>query len=166
MSTDDRDLRATSPIEVPEEDTMTMPLAGAAAPAEADNGPSRTSESPAGPATTATTAATATAAPAAMAPLPEPKRGIRVGTVVWGLVIAAVGAFILAYALGVTFDAEARFHHPARGGRGAAAGGLARDEPTASLTATGAQAGCRTHRRRAAPDRGGPPSVSCVQVRR
>lgn len=113
MSTDDRDLRATSPIEVPEEDTMTMPLAGAAAPAEAATGPSPTGESPTGPAAGATaTGATAPAAAApamATAPLPEPRRGVRVGTVVWGLVIAAIGAFIMAYALGVTFDAELAF---------------------------------------------------------
>lgn len=96
MSTDDRDLRATSPIEVPEEDTMTMPLAGAATPVEPDPAPSA-----------APTAAEPAAA--AAAPLPQRKQGVRVGTVVWGLVIAAIGAFIMAYALGVTFDAELAF---------------------------------------------------------
>src|SRR5665648_597930 len=35
-----------------------------------------------------------------------PRRGVRVGTIVWGLVIAAIGAGILAYALDVTFDAQ------------------------------------------------------------
>lgn len=93
MSTDDRDLRATSPIEVPEEDTMTMPLAGAATPVEPDPAPS----------------AAPTAAEPAATPLPQRKQGVRVGTVVWGLVIAAIGAFIMAYALGVTFDAELAF---------------------------------------------------------
>ncbi len=39
------------------------------------------------------------------APL-TPRRGVRVGTIVWGLVIAAIGAGILAYALDVTFDAQ------------------------------------------------------------
>lgn len=98
MSTDDRDLQATSPIEVPEEDTMTMPLAGAATPVETPAG--ATTELPAEAPTGATTAP---------APLPQQKPGIRVGTVVWGLVIAAIGALILAYALGVSFDAELAF---------------------------------------------------------
>src|SRR5665811_1264181 len=35
-----------------------------------------------------------------------PRRGVRVGTIVWGLVIAAIGVGILAYALDVTFDAQ------------------------------------------------------------
>ena len=35
-----------------------------------------------------------------------PRHGMRVGTIVWGLVIAAIGVGILAYALDVTFDAQ------------------------------------------------------------
>lgn len=35
-----------------------------------------------------------------------PRRGVRVGTVVWGLVIAAVGVGLLAYASGVVFDVQ------------------------------------------------------------
>jgi hypothetical protein len=34
------------------------------------------------------------------------RRGVRVGTVVWGLVIAAVGVGLLAYASGVVFDVQ------------------------------------------------------------
>lgn len=34
------------------------------------------------------------------------RRGVRVGTVVWGLVVAAVGLGMLAFALGYTFDVE------------------------------------------------------------
>ena len=112
MSTDDRDLQATSPIEVPEEDTMTMPLAGAATPVETPAG--ATTELPTEAPTGATTSgagptATAAVATTAPAPLPQQKAGIRVGTVVWGLVIAAIGALIMAYALGVSFDAELAF---------------------------------------------------------
>lgn len=35
--------------------------------------------------------------------------GVRVGTVVWGLVLAAIGAGILAFALGVVFDVQLAF---------------------------------------------------------
>ena len=47
-----------------------------------------------------TTATTSPAAPAAT------ETGPRVTTIVWGLVIAAIGAGLLAVALGVTFDLE------------------------------------------------------------
>lgn len=40
------------------------------------------------------------------APLDPPRRGVRVGTVVWGLVIAAIGVGLLAAASGVSFDVE------------------------------------------------------------
>lgn len=37
------------------------------------------------------------------------RRGVRVATVVWGLVVAALGVGLLAWALGVTFDVELAF---------------------------------------------------------
>ena len=46
-----------------------------------------------------------TGATAADLPPGEP-RGVRVGTVVWGLVIAAIGCGILAFAAGAVFDVE------------------------------------------------------------
>lgn len=52
-------------------------------------------------ATAGSTAATTT--PATPAPV---ESGPRVTTIVWGLVIAAIGAGLLAVALGVTFDLE------------------------------------------------------------
>lgn len=37
---------------------------------------------------------------------PTPARGVRVGTVVWGLVLAAIGVGLIAFASGVSFDVE------------------------------------------------------------
>jgi hypothetical protein len=55
-------------------------------------------------------AATAPGTPAPdAAPAPQRERGMRIGTVVWGLVLAAIGAGILAWAIGVTFDVELAF---------------------------------------------------------
>ncbi len=51
------------------------------------------------PTTTSTTAST-TVAPATA------RRGMRVGTVVWGLVLATIGAGVLAWAIGLSFDVE------------------------------------------------------------
>ena len=64
------------------------------------------------PATTSGTSATAPlsdavhADPAGHADPSVPERGVRVGTVVWGLVIAAVGIGLIAYASGLRFDVE------------------------------------------------------------
>lgn len=73
-----------------------------------DTGPTRATETTdAGPtpaASPGTPAATATAP----APAPAP-RGMRVGTIVWGLVLAAIGAGVLAWAIGVSFDVELAF---------------------------------------------------------
>lgn len=85
MSTDDLNTGAMHPVDVPQEDTMTTP-----------------------------TISSHDEPPAAMAAAPAPAparagRQVRVGTIVWGLVIAAIGAFILAYALGADFDAELAF---------------------------------------------------------
>jgi hypothetical protein len=44
--------------------------------------------------------------PATAAPAAPPRRSVRIGTVVWGLVIAAIGAGILAFALGLVFDVQ------------------------------------------------------------
>jgi len=72
------------------EDTMTTPTTAGAPPTV--------------PATPAETTAITTHDPG---PAPvAPRRGVRVGTIVWGLVIAAIGVGILAYALDVTFDAQ------------------------------------------------------------
>lgn len=62
-------------------------------------------------------AATFSAAPAPAAPEPAPapapaeplsprRRGARMGTVVWGILLAAIGAGIVARGLGVRFDVE------------------------------------------------------------
>lgn len=48
-------------------------------------------------------AATTEATPATAS---TPDRGLRVGTVVWGLVVAAVGVGLLALGLGAVFDVE------------------------------------------------------------
>ena len=83
MSADDRPMNHS-------EDTMTTPTTAGAPPTV--------------PATPAETTAITTHDPG---PAPvAPRRGVRVGTIVWGLVIAAIGAGILAYALDVTFDAQ------------------------------------------------------------
>jgi len=71
------------------EDTMTIPTTAGAPPTV-----------PVTPAETTT--AIHDPGPASVAP----RRGVRVGTIVWGLVIAAIGVGILAYALDVTFDAQ------------------------------------------------------------
>jgi hypothetical protein len=42
---------------------------------------------------------------ATVVPTPE-RRGVRVGTVVWGLVLAAVGVGLLAWASGLVFDVQ------------------------------------------------------------
>jgi len=78
-----------TPTDVPQEDTMTTPTSP---------GPTTTPIPTAAPATPA--------APLAVAPATRPDRVLRVGTIVWGLVIAAIGALILAYALDVDFDTE------------------------------------------------------------
>lgn len=103
MTTDDADTRepgATSPIDVPQEDTMTEPMiAGRETPPPTDD--------PAVSSTAASPHATAPAPAAAVAPPAKaPRRVVRVGTIVWGLVIAAIGALILAYALDVDVDTE------------------------------------------------------------
>ena len=67
------------PGTAPQEDTMTTPI---------DTGPG-TGRPPAPPA--------------------RPQRGMRVGTIVWGLVLAAIGAGLLAWAIGVSFDVELAF---------------------------------------------------------
>jgi len=107
MSADDRPTDPTDPTDSTEsidleagdtdtrpmnhsEDTMTTPTTAGAPPTV--------------PATPAETTAITTHDPG---PAPvAPRRGVRVGTIVWGLVIAAIGAGILAYALDVTFDAQ------------------------------------------------------------
>ena len=114
MSTDARDTGATSPIDVPQEDTMTNPTTsdehtvpletGAATAPSTSSTSSTSSTTTASP--TSTSATTPTGSPAPVAPR---RRGPRVGTIVWGLVIAAIGAFIMAYALDVAFDEELAF---------------------------------------------------------
>jgi heme A synthase len=47
-----------------------------------------------------------TATTTAPAPAAPPRRPVRIGTVVWGLVIAAIGVGILAFALGLVFDVQ------------------------------------------------------------
>ena len=106
MSADDRPTDPTDPMDSTEsidleagdtdtrpmnhlEDTMTTPTTAGAPPTV-----------PATPAETTT--AIHDPGPA----LVTPRRGVRVGTIVWGLVIAAIGVGILAYALDVTFDAQ------------------------------------------------------------
>ncbi|NUU18172.1 hypothetical protein HP550_13025 [Cellulomonas humilata] len=48
----------------------------------------------------------AAAAPSEPAPVDTPRRRLRVGTVVWGLVIAAIGVGLLAWAAGVAIDLQ------------------------------------------------------------
>ena len=75
------------------EDTMTAPTTAGAPPTV-----------PATPAETTTAIHDPGPGPG---PAPvAPRHGMRVGTIVWGLVIAAIGVGILAYALDVTFDAQ------------------------------------------------------------
>jgi len=107
MSADDRPTDPTDPMDSTEsidleagdtdtrpmnhsEDTMTTPTTAGAPPTV--------------PATPAETTAITTHDPGPA--LVTPRRGVRVGTIVWGLVIAAIGVGILAYALDVTFDAQ------------------------------------------------------------
>lgn len=104
MSTDDRPIE---PTPTPE-DTMSIPtdpppvaepVAGAApagTPPVADAPPTGTA-----PAPTATPTAPV-GAPVATGDA----RYLRIGTIVWGLVIAVIGVGLLAFALGVTFDVE------------------------------------------------------------
>ncbi|HWS57996.1 MAG TPA: hypothetical protein VN257_05610 [Actinotalea sp.] len=60
------------------------------------------------PATAAGAAGTIPIPPTADEPraAPDPRPRLRVGTVVWGLVVAAVGVGLIALASGVTFDVE------------------------------------------------------------
>ncbi|WP_421743602.1 hypothetical protein [Cellulomonas sp.] len=48
----------------------------------------------------------AATAPSEPAPVDPPRRRLRVGTVVWGLVIAAIGVGLLAWAAGVEIDLQ------------------------------------------------------------
>lgn len=48
----------------------------------------------------------AAVAPSAPEPVEPPRRRLRVGTVVWGLVIAAIGVGLLAWAAGVEIDLQ------------------------------------------------------------
>lgn len=99
MSTPDE--RPTQPLHTtpddpgtaPQEDTMTSPI---------DTGPEGTG------------AQARPTAPTPSTPAPpdapgRPQRGMRVGTIVWGLVLAAIGAGVLAWAIGLTFDVELAF---------------------------------------------------------
>ena len=93
LHTDAPDDPGTAPLE----DTMTT------AP---DTGPA--AEHPTMP--LPTSAATSTPTPAAApAPFVQRQRGMRVGTMVWGLVLAAIGAGVLAWVVGVSFDVELAF---------------------------------------------------------
>lgn len=91
LHTDAPDDPGTAPLE----DTMTTP---------ADTGPG--TEHPTTP--LPTTPAAPAPAPAPVA-APRPQRSMRIGTMVWGLVLAAIGAGVLAWALGVSFDVELAF---------------------------------------------------------
>lgn len=95
------------PDSTPQEEPMTTNGNDTAetptAPEPATDGPERTA--PTAPAAQA--APTAEAAPTTTAL--APRRGMRVGTIVWGLVLAALGAGLLAWAIGVTFDVELAF---------------------------------------------------------
>lgn len=76
------------------EDTMTIPTRATTRPASSQATPTMS------PAPTAS-------GPTVAAPEPDTnRRSVRVGTMVWGLVLAAVGAAILAFALGFAFDPE------------------------------------------------------------
>jgi hypothetical protein len=96
MATDDT--QPTQPIghtpadREPQEDTMS----DQESPTRPDTPADRTAPHVSPTATTTATAASA-------APL---RRSVRIGTVVWGLVIAAIGLGILAFALGLVFDVE------------------------------------------------------------
>lgn len=82
------------PGTAPQEDAMTTPI---------DTGPG--ASGPTGP--TGPTGPASAGQPSA--PLAPPRRGMRVGTIVWGLVLAAIGAGVLAWAVGVAFDVELAF---------------------------------------------------------
>lgn len=92
-----------------QEDPVTTPF---------DTGPSATrtdgpeqSPSDATPAATAPAAATTAGTPAAPTTTQAPKarRGMRVGTMVWGLVLATLGVGVVAWAVGLEFDQELAF---------------------------------------------------------
>lgn len=55
---------------------------------------------------TADAAPTTTSTATTAAPVTPARRGMRVGTVVWGLVLATIGAGVLAWAIGLSFDVE------------------------------------------------------------
>lgn len=107
MSTSDE--RPTQPLHADDapDDPGTAPLEDTMTTAP-DTGP--TTEHPTMPLPTTGTAHPAAGAPAPQAPQAhQPRRGMRVGTMVWGLVLAAIGAGVLAWALGVSFDVELAF---------------------------------------------------------
>lgn len=95
----------------PQEDTMSTPTGTGPTPTADATTPASPAPSPAASPAASPTAATATATgPAAVpAPAAPPPRGMRVGTIVWGLVLAAIGAGVLAWAIGVSFDVELAF---------------------------------------------------------
>lgn len=90
---------ADRPDQPPMEDPMTDDAAPHT-PADA----TATQEAPTPADTTATQVM-----PAQTPPAPSDDRHVRVGTVVWGLVLAAIGAGLLAASLGVHFDVELAF---------------------------------------------------------
>lgn len=91
MSTDDRPIE---PTPTPE-DTMSIPT-----------DPPPVAEPVAGaPPTGTAPAPTATPAAPVGAPTGD-ARHLRIGTIVWGLMIAVIGVGLLAFALGVAFDVE------------------------------------------------------------
>lgn len=94
------------------DDTRPLPphAAGAPAPAAATDGPDAPATTPADRTGTSDAAATAgttpdgdAATPAAVGPR---RRRVRVGTVVWGVIVAVVGAGVLAVAAGYTIDVQ------------------------------------------------------------
>lgn len=105
-----RELSTDQPDEHHQEDTMDdqrndRPTAGGATPVlDEDRRRPPATDTTTGPATHPTTDRTADATPGA--PPTDQGRGVRVGTVVWGLVLTAIGVGLLAVASGVVFDVE------------------------------------------------------------
>ncbi|WP_448630178.1 hypothetical protein [Cellulomonas soli] len=107
--TEDLDAGTALPSPVPADETTTA----SAAPAQSSPPPAA-APAPA-PAPAAPTPATATTPPAPSAPTspvlaapqPTPTRPrLRIATVVWGLIVAALGVGVLIYAAGYTLDAQ------------------------------------------------------------
>jgi hypothetical protein len=100
---------ATVPLPRADDATLPLPKTQLPPPPAAPTGPPPRTEPPADAYAAAAGHIRVMSTPAPVAPVPPRHLGLRVGTVVWGLVVAAVAVGLLSIAWGAHLDAELAF---------------------------------------------------------